>query len=412
MLLSGLRVLDLTDDRGALGPKLLADLGADVVKVEPLGGCATRRISPFLDGRPGADRSLYFQAFQSGKRSVTLNLDAADGRAVLGDLASTADFLVESFGPGYLDGLGIGYPVLAIRNPRLVYCQITPFGDRGPGASWGAADITSWAAGGMMFLTGSPDRPPLQLSVPQAGLNAGVEAAVASLLAHFARERDGVGQKVVVDTQACVVWTLMNEPAYPLLHGDYMRRNGVFSGQAAAARKQVYRCSDGQVTLLLGGNASTAASTRLLVTWMDEAGMAPPWLRDMDWARWGVGSDAESVAVVRRTEEAVEAFFMSKSKKELYDGALQRRLLLAPVNSVKEAAEDEQLAAHDFFRTVHHEHLGRDLVLPGPFAIFSETPIGSGRPAPGLGEHNTEVYGELLGYSSKRLTYLYGAGVI
>ena len=190
-MLSGLRVLDLADERGSFCGRLFAELGADVIKVEPPAGCSTRRVSPFLDGIPGADRSLYFIAYQAGKRSVTLNLDVADGQHLLGDLVRGADFVVESLGPDYLDSRGIGYDRMSALNPRLIFTTITPFGDRGPSAHWRALDINCWAAGGMMFLTGLPGRPPLQMAVPQAYLHAGAEAATASMLAYFSRLHDG-----------------------------------------------------------------------------------------------------------------------------------------------------------------------------------------------------------------------------
>ncbi len=119
-LLKGFRMLDLSDEKGALCGKIFADLGADVIKVEPPGGCPTRRIAPFLDDQPGADSSLYFLAYQASKRSVTLNLESADGRNLLAELAKKSDFLVESFPVGYLDSIGVGYEALAKLNPRLI----------------------------------------------------------------------------------------------------------------------------------------------------------------------------------------------------------------------------------------------------------------------------------------------------
>ncbi len=176
-LLRGFRMLDLADDRGALCGKIFADLGADVIKVEPPEGCPTRRMPPFLDDIPEPDRGLHFIAYQAGKRSVTLNLGSLDGRALLEDLVRKSDFLLESFPVGYMDSIGLGYERLAELNPRLIYTSVTPFGDKGPGKNYKAYDIVSWASGGPMFLMGEPGKPPLEMSVPQAGLHAGAEAA-------------------------------------------------------------------------------------------------------------------------------------------------------------------------------------------------------------------------------------------
>ena len=194
-LLSGFRMLDLADEKGALCAKIFADMGADVIKVEPPQGCSTRRIPPFVDDLPDAERSLYFIAYQAGKRSVTLNLDSPDGRALLEDLVRKSDFLLESFPVGYMESIGLGYERLAELNPRIIHTSITPFGDTGPGRNYKAADIVSWASGGPMFLMGDEGKPPLEMSLPQAGLHAGAEAAVASLLAHYPREIEGKGQQ-------------------------------------------------------------------------------------------------------------------------------------------------------------------------------------------------------------------------
>ncbi len=415
-LLAGLRVLDLTDERGAMCGSMFAELGADVIKVEPVGGCRSRRVDPFLDGVPGPDRSLYFLAYQAGKRSATLNLDSAAGREVLDQLVGQADFLVESYGLGYFEARGTGYATWAEVNPRLIYCAITPFGDRGPGAGWVAADLVSWAAGGMAFLAGLPGRPPLQISLPQAGLHAGAEAATASLLAHFARLASGRGQKVVINTQACVVWTLMNEQAFPVLHGDYMTRAGGLSGAARQARRGFWPCANGYVVYAFAGYPY-AESSRHMVEWMAEEGAAPDWLRAVDFNSWSLSRfveqpDPEFLDLVQNAQEALGAFLATKTKAELYEGALSRRLLLAPVSTARDIAEDEQLAARQYFRTVAHPHLGRDLVLPGAFVKFSGSPAATVTPAPRLGQHNVDIYAGLLGYSPKRLQHLYSTGVI
>src|SRR5229473_5523384 len=278
-LLKGFRLLDLSDEKGALCGKIFADLGAEVIKVEPLEGCPTRRIPPFLEDIPHPDRCLYSIAFHAGKKSVTANLANADGRAIVAELAAHADFLVESLPLGHLDAIGLGYDALAKRNPRLIYASITPFGDTGPGKDYQWADIVSWAAGGMMYLMVEEGKPPLQMSLPQAGLHAGGEAAVASLLAHYPRQADNTGQRIVVNMQACIVWTLMNEQAMPILHGNYLSRTGVFVGSADARRKMVYECKDGFISTLIAGGATVGGSTRALIEWMGERGPVPEWMR-------------------------------------------------------------------------------------------------------------------------------------
>ncbi|MGZ6242923.1 MAG: CaiB/BaiF CoA transferase family protein [Candidatus Binataceae bacterium] len=416
-LLSGFRMLDLADEKGALGSKIFADMGADVIKVEPPQGCSTRRIPPFLDDLPEADRSLYFIAYQAGKRSVTLNLGSPDGRALVEDLVRKSDFLLESFPVGYMESIGLGYDRLAELNPRIIHTSVTPFGDTGPGRKYKAADIVSWAAGGPMFLMGDEGRPPLEMALPQAGLHAGAEAAVASLLAHYSRELEGKGQHVVIDMQACVLWTLMNEQAMPILHGDYIRRTGMYYTATGTRRRLVYACKDGYIsTVLAGGSGVGSISMKGLVEWMAAAGFAADWMVAKDWTTWVPGilmkateQDRDEIADL---EERVQRFFNTMTKREIYAEALKRRILLAPVATAADIADDEQLKARNYFVRVEYDTLGRTLTLPGAFAKFSATPVGPGGRAPRLGEHNAEVWGELLGIDGARLGRLRAIGAI
>ncbi|MGH7948385.1 MAG: CaiB/BaiF CoA transferase family protein, partial [Candidatus Binataceae bacterium] len=368
-VLKGYTMLDLCDEKGALCGKIFADLGVDVIKVEPPNGCPTRRIPPFLDDQPGPDRSLYSLAYNAGKRSVTANLQSPEGCALVSELAKHADFLVESYPLGHLDALGLGYEALATHNPRLIYTSITPFGDRGPGRGYKAYDINIWAAGGMMFLMGEEGKPPIEMSLPQAGLHAGAEAAVSSLIAHYPREIEGRGQRVVVDMQACIVWTLMNEQAVPILHGDYLKRSGLFTGSGDTRRQVVFRCKDGHISIMIAGGPVAAPSTIALIAWMDEKGFASEWMKSKQWMTWTPGlfmkmtdQDRHEVADL---EDKVGRFLLTMTKAEIYQGALKRRILRAPCATVAEIAADAQLKSREFFVEVDHDTVGRKLTLPG-----------------------------------------------
>jgi benzylsuccinate CoA-transferase BbsE subunit len=415
-LLSGLRLLDLTDEKGALAGKIFADLGAEVIKVEPPEGCSTRRIPPYLDDVRDPEHCLYSLAYHAGKKSITANLDRAEGRELIANLAAHADFLVESHPAGYLDSIGLGYQALAQRNRRLIYTSITPFGDAGPGKNYNWADIVTWAAGGMMYMMGEEERPPLQMSLPQAGLHAGAEAAVASLLAHYPRQSDELGQRIVVNMQACIVWTLMNEQAMPLLHGNHLLRTGVFVGSADARRKMVYECKDGFVSTLIAGGVTVGGSTRALIEWMGERGPVPDWMRAKDWISWVPGVfmklTDEDHREIAELEGTIQNFFLTMTKREIYAEALKRRIFLAPVSNAADIADDEQLKARDFWVTVPHDTLGRSLTFPGAFAKMSATPIVSITRAPRIGEHNDEIYRGLLGLAPARIASLRAMGAI
>jgi crotonobetainyl-CoA:carnitine CoA-transferase CaiB-like acyl-CoA transferase len=415
-LLKGFRVLDLTDEKGALCGKMFADLGAEVIKVEPPAGCSTRRIPPYLEDKVDADHCLYSIAYHAGKKSVTANLATDDGRALVAELATKSDFLVESHQLGYLDSIGLGYDTLAKKNSRLIYASITPFGDTGPGKDYNWADIITWAAGGMMYMMGDEGKPPIQMSLPQAGLHAGGEAAVAMMLAHYPRQIDGLGQRIVVNMQACIVWTLMNEQAMPFLHGNHLSRTGIFVGSADARRKMVYECKDGHISILIAGGTTFGNSTKALIEWIRENGFGSDWMRTKDWVSWVPGVFMKLTDQDRKEiddlETTIERFLLTMTKHEIYTQGLKRRIFLAPVANVADVASDEQLKARDFWTPVPHDTIGRTLTFPGPFAKLSATPIGSTTRAPRVGEHNDEIYRALLGLTPERLGKLRAAGSI
>src|SRR5215210_7765056 len=214
-VLAPYRVLDLSGSWGWLCGKILGDLGADVLKIEPLGGDPERGLGPFLGGEPHPERSLYWAACNTSKRGLTLNLSAASGRELFLRLASGADFVLESYMPGHLDALGVGYAGLRALNPRLIYVSVTPFGARGPYAHYRGTDLEAMALGGFMAVTGEPNRPPLRVSgVPQAPMWASMHAAMGALVAHWAREQRGVGQYVDVSAQASMISSLAHAPAF------------------------------------------------------------------------------------------------------------------------------------------------------------------------------------------------------
>ena len=167
-LLSPYRVLDLSNELGFLCGKILGDLGANVIKIEPPGGDPARRLGPFYGDQPDPEKSLFWFGFNNNKRGITLNLESAKGRELFSRLVTKAHFVIETFTPGYLDSLDLGYKTLSIINPRLVLNSITPFGQTGPYSRFKASDIEIMALSGCMSLTGDPDRPPLRVTFPQS----------------------------------------------------------------------------------------------------------------------------------------------------------------------------------------------------------------------------------------------------
>jgi len=263
------RVLDLTTERGLLCGKILADLGADVIKVESPGGDTARDIGPFYKDIPDRERSLFWFAFSTGKKSITLDIETIDGQQILKKLVETADFLIESFKPGYLDELDIGYSTLNRLNPRLIMGSITPFGQKGPYAGWKGPDIIPWAMGGYMWMTGEPGRAPVRISCPpQAYLHASAMTAAGLLLALRYRVMNGKGQHVDTSAQQCPIWMLTHTYAYWDLFKVNLARAGTLRQFGERVTRTVWPCKDGYVAFMFAGGLIGAKGQRRVVELM------------------------------------------------------------------------------------------------------------------------------------------------
>ncbi|MHB8575846.1 MAG: CaiB/BaiF CoA transferase family protein [Dehalococcoidia bacterium] len=405
-MLSPYRVLDLTDERGLLCGQLLADLGADVVAVEPPGGSTARRVGPFAGDLSDPERSLFWWAYSRNKRGITLDITTAPGRERLLNLVAGADFLIESFEPGHLDSLGLGYAALATVNPRLVMVSISAFGQSGPKAGWAATDLTALAASGTLLLTGDSDRPPVRVTVPQAFLHACAEGAVGALAALAARERDGVGQHVDVSAQsAATMATMSSILAYGWRDSEVVRvSGGVKLGELRL--RFVFPCQDGFVNVSLLYGSVFAMFTRRLMEWICEEGFIDDATRDKDWWNYTglLVSGAEPASEQERVTAAVEAFTRSHTKAELFAGALARGVLIVPVSSTADVVHSEQLTARGYWTAVERQEPATTVLYPGPFAKFSRTPLHYRRAAPRIGEHDQEVSSEWSVVSSARRT--------
>jgi crotonobetainyl-CoA:carnitine CoA-transferase CaiB-like acyl-CoA transferase len=411
-LLSSFRVLDLTDELGFLCGKILGDLGADVIKVESPGGDPARMIGPFYHDEPHPERSLYWFGFNNNKRGITLNLGSKRGREIFSRLASAADFVIESFSPGTLDRIGLGYPVLSRINPRLVFTSITPFGQTGPYAKFGASDIEIMAMSGCMSLTGDPDRPPLRVTFPQSYHWTGSYAAMGTLVAHLYRQRTGSGQQVDVSAQASLLWAFSHAHTFWDLNRHLEKRAGSFmTGRSITGAKMrvFWPCKDGYCNFIIYGGEAGRRTNQALVEWMDSKGMAPEFLKKKDWKSFNIAEVTQKE--IDQMEEPIGRFFQGITKREFLEEAIKREMLGYPVATVEEIFQDDQLTARDFWQSVDHPELGASLVYPGGFAKFSEAPCKIWRRAPLIGEHNEEVYGE-LGIDKAEVTKLKREGVI
>ena len=411
--LSPYRVLDLTDERGILCGKILADLGADVVQVEPPGGSAARNIGPFYHDEVHPEKSLFWWAYAANKRGITLNLHTADGAELLKGLVKDAHFLIESFPPGYLEGLGLGYEELRAISPGLVMVSITPFGQDGPYAGYKAPDIVGMAMGGLMYLTGDPDRAPVRVGFPQFHLHGSAAAAAGAMIAHTHRALTGEGQHVDVSCQQAVAKTLIHAPQFWDIEGTVLKRMGINRQSSAETVTRVtWQCLDGYVNFMpSGGAAGQVRSIRSLLEWMDEEGMGDEELEAVNWENMGYGTGRAEI--MQKTVAPLERFFASHTRAELTQGSLDRRVLLFPVATPGDLLDHPQLKARDYFKELDHPELGESVAYPG---VFVKDQAGDGvqlrRRPPLIGEHNGEIYQGEMGLSPGQLAALKEGKVI
>ena len=387
-------VLDLTVERGWLCGRMLADLGAEVIKVEPPEGDPGRRSGLFVDqSKPDPEENLNWWIHNRGKSSVVLDLATAADRERLLQLVESADALIESYDPGWLEAHDLGPEVLLARNPRLVVTSITPFGRTGPYINWSASDLIVAAMTGEMWLTGDPDRAPVRISSPQLFLHAAAEAASNTLIALWHAQETGQGQHVDVSAQLAGMKTLMNAPSFHLLEGRELTRMGSCTAYSSARFKMILDCVDGYTVLLPLGGPLGGPVMRFLMDWADRYGVADPTVRDCDFSTINFATaDRDFFDGVTKS---MEGLFARHTKAELYKAALEHLLLLAPVNTVADLRVDEQLAAREYFVTFDDAPVtagdGTALQWPGAWAKFSETPLSTQRRAPRIGEHTDAV---------------------
>jgi crotonobetainyl-CoA:carnitine CoA-transferase CaiB-like acyl-CoA transferase len=397
-MLSPYKVLDLSDERGHLCGQILGDLGADVVLVEPPSGSRSRHTGPFYRDQPHRDRSLGFWAFNRNKRSITLDLDREDDRDQLRKLASSADFLIESSSPGALAQLGLGYADLAALNSRLIYVSISAFGQDGPKANFAHSDLTLVAAGGTLLLQGDADRAPLRITVPQAFLHASADGAAAALIAHHERLRSGRGQHIDVSAQQSISVAAFSQPLVPSLRTSGTKRESGGSRAGKFIARQVWPARDGYVVAVLWFGPAIGGATARLMHCAYEHGFCDEATRDTDWMTLDSKLSTGEVGVeeFERLKGIVERFTSSLTKAELMKLALERALLLAPVNTIDEVVNSPHFNARGYWTPIAHPEVDAEVRYAGPFAKFSETPLTYRRKPPELGAHNDEVMREWL----------------
>ncbi|MFV0259418.1 MAG: CaiB/BaiF CoA transferase family protein [Acidimicrobiales bacterium] len=394
-MLSDYRVIDLCDERGHLAGAMLAQLGAEVIAVEPPGGSPARRLGPFAGDVDDGERSFHHWAYNRGKQSVVLDLLTPGGRDALLDLVAGADFVFESSGPGHLDRLGLGYEAMARRNPALIHASITAFGSDGPKADWAASDLVIQAAAGNMALTGDADRSPLRAggTVPQAWHNAAADAAGAALIALWERQtRSGLGQHIDCSAQQSMNQCTQSMSLAAPLSATLTQRIAGGATLQGIDIQLMWPCRDGYASVSFLFGLGFAHFTDRLMQWVYEEGYCDEATRNKDWVDYAAMllDGREPIEEYNRVKDILTRFFADKTKAELLDAALTRRVLITPITTTAEVVDGDQLADRSYWEEVTVPGHG-PVRFPGPMAKFSASPLAPLGPAPALGADTEAV---------------------
>ncbi|MBE0479493.1 MAG: CoA transferase [Dehalococcoidia bacterium] len=393
------RVLDLTDSNGAYCARLLGDLGADVIKVEPPTGDPGRSLPPFAGDVPHSEKSLYFLHRNANKRGVTLNLTTSDGRRILKQLIGTSDVLIENFPPDYLKSLDLDYPKLHRLNARLIVASITEFGHAGPYKDRKGSNLVNFAMSGVMITSGFPGKAPCLCPGSPAYDAAALHAAIAIVTALLTRGSSGKGQ--YIDTS---VHETSRLGLYPWIIPNYsyaLNPDGPPpspESRMGAAIYPVYPCKDGLIRVIALTPRQWDALVRVLGS--PEVLLIDEWRSFM----YRIGNSADLYALVT---EYTEKYTML----ELFEAGKREGVPIAPIFSIENFIESPHTRARKSFVEVNHPVAGR-APYPVPPYKWSVTPAYLRRPAPCLGQHNEEVYCSELGLSLAELTALRGAGAL
>ena len=420
-LLSGLRALDLTDEKGYFCGQVLAKLGVEVVKVERPGGDPGRLIGPFYEDVPDKERSINWFAGNSNKKGITLNIEDEKGQELLKRLVTKADFLIESFSPNYLDELGLGYIELSRINPGLIMTSITPFGPEGPYKDYVTSDLVTEALGGVMSLIGHIDKPPLRAPADLSYYFTGGHATVGTMAAYHHRRLTGEGQHVNVSLMECLIrlhyltpYLWENDKVLQLRGGYTKDKDGKLIQKNALPSR--WRCKDGWISVGVplpparSGSALRRMGAENFIQWMIEDGVDVGELSEMNWGEF----DTSMLTTERKQNwvNIITRFFTKYTRQELFELATARGMMPTPSWSIGDLLRNEQLEARGFWQEAEHPELERKVLYPGHLFLTSETENRIPERAPHVGEHNESVYGQELELSAQQTASLKKAGII
>lgn len=399
--LEGIRVLDLT--RIYAGPycsMLFADMGAEVIKIEPPEGELIRDNPPMVEQGKGGphdrSRSGYFLTLNRNKYGITLNLKHPKALKIFKDLVKMSDIVLENYAPGVMKRLGIDYPVLKKINPRIILCSISGFGQTGPYSERMAFDVISQAMSGLMSITGHPDNPPTRVGTSLGDVSAAVHAAFAIMTALWHREKTGKGQQVdvsMLETMVAILeggivrWTIGKELLSP-----------IGSMNPHEAPMAAFKCKDGYIIIAAVGDEHWQRFCRAI--------NRPDWAADP-----ALQTKAQRWAKKYMIQEEIEKITTKHTLKEVGEMMDRERVANSPILNIKEVVEDPHLKERGYFVDIEHPVIGKAKIPGIPFKM-SESPGAVERPSPLVGEHNELILGKYLGIGKGEIDKLKGEGAV
>ncbi|PJB40939.1 MAG: hypothetical protein CO106_07670 [Deltaproteobacteria bacterium CG_4_9_14_3_um_filter_44_9] len=397
VLLTGIKVLDLADEKASFCPKLLADMGASVIKVERPGGDPSRDIGPFWKNSPHPEKSLFFQYNNANKRGITLDLEKGLGREIFLKLVNKTDIVVETFPPGYLKDLGLGFEALSEVNPRLILLSVTGFGKDGPRSKYKSCDLVASAFGGSLCVSGSSSTPPLKPFGEQSHYTASLFGAIAILLALRKRTQSGKGEHIDISMQEAVASTLDHVMVRYFYDRVIPERQGSLHWDSSFC---ISPCKDGYLLLTLFQQWET------LIELMDSEDMA----EDLVEESWR--DEEYRLRHADHIIEVLERWTKTHTTDELFELGQLMRFPWAPVQSPREVLESPHLKARNFFVDMDYPQIGTSIKCPGSPYKFSSGFLNRRKRAPLIGEDNISVYRNELGLSDEELQRLSSMHVI
>jgi crotonobetainyl-CoA:carnitine CoA-transferase CaiB-like acyl-CoA transferase len=409
-VMDGQTILDLTNEFGDHTTKLLSYFGAEIIRVESPGGDPTRNIGPFWKNRVDREHSLHWFTRNINKKSITLDIESEDGKALFKQLAKQSHFVVECKPVGYLDKLGLGYDDIVKINPSIIWLAISPFGETGPYRNFKGSPIVIDALSGHLYTVGENlQRPPVQASFPEVELHTAVQAAAGAMLAYYHRLNTGEGQKVVVSAQEAA--SVMNLPhlmawkshKYPTLR-DYA---GPRRPEARRMNADVFKCKDGYVFCY----ATAWPDRKRMREWLKEEKLEGK-LYEAEWTPIFEEGGWMNMEQRNYINAQVQLLCDKHTRKEVFEMAQGRMIQAVQLGTVADVAVDPHLKAREAWSPVEHPELGMTIQYLRPPIRCSEMSCELSHRAPFVGENNEEIYSGRLGLTPLRLAQLKSAGVI